>query len=100
MVKDHSDRERGNLLPPHEATISGFLYAPSHRQDNTYHNLCYTSRGTLAGKIMFCGYIFFLTINLLVENSPTKNREDVIIILVFCFVCLFIYLFIFIYLYF
>ena len=25
------------------------LYAPSHRQDNTYHSLCYTSRGTLAG---------------------------------------------------
>ena len=25
------------------------LYAPSHRQDNTYHGLCYTSRGTLDG---------------------------------------------------
>ena len=25
------------------------LYAPSHRQDNTYHCLCYTSRGALAG---------------------------------------------------
>ena len=25
------------------------LYASSHRQDNTYHILCYTSRGTLAG---------------------------------------------------
>ena len=25
------------------------LYAPSHRQDNIYHGLCYTSRGTLAG---------------------------------------------------
>ena len=25
------------------------LYAPSHRQDNTYHDLCYTSRGALAG---------------------------------------------------
>ena len=25
------------------------LYAPSHRQDNTYHGLCYSSRGTLAG---------------------------------------------------
>ena len=23
------------------------LYAPSHRQDNTYHGLCYTSRGAL-----------------------------------------------------
>ena len=25
------------------------LYAPSHRQNNTYHGLCYTSRGALAG---------------------------------------------------
>ena len=25
------------------------LYAPSHRQYNTYHGLCYTSRGALAG---------------------------------------------------
>ena len=25
------------------------LYAPSHRQDNTYHSLCYTSCGALAG---------------------------------------------------
>ena len=26
-----------------------FLYAPSHRQDSTYHDLYYTSRGALAG---------------------------------------------------
>ena len=25
------------------------LYAPSHRQDSTYHDHCYTSRGALAG---------------------------------------------------
>ena len=25
------------------------LYAPSHRQDSTYHGPCYTSRGALAG---------------------------------------------------
>ena len=25
------------------------LYASSYRQDNTYHGLCYTSRGALAG---------------------------------------------------
>ena len=30
-------------------TAKVLLYAPSHRQDNTYHGLCYTSRGTLAG---------------------------------------------------
>ena len=26
------------------------LYAPSHRQGSTYHDLCYTSRGALVGK--------------------------------------------------
>ena len=30
-------------------TARVLLYAPSHRQDNTYHALCYTSRGALAG---------------------------------------------------
>ena len=53
MVKDHSDSEKGNPLPPHRLLLSitarVLLYAPSHRQDNTYHGLCYTSRGALAG---------------------------------------------------
>ena len=49
MVKDHSHSERGNSLPPH-----GLLFLISSkgyficRQDNTYHSLCYTSRGALA----------------------------------------------------
>ena len=30
-------------------TARVLLYAPSHRQDDTYHGLCYTSRGALAG---------------------------------------------------
>ena len=30
-------------------TARVLLYAPSHRQDNTYHGLCYTRRGALAG---------------------------------------------------
>ena len=49
MVKDHSDSEKGNPLPPHRllfpVSSKGFLYAPSHRQDSTYHGLC----GALAG---------------------------------------------------
>ena len=53
MVKDHSDNERGNPLPPHRLlfpiSIRVLLYASSHRQDNTYHSLYYTSRGALAG---------------------------------------------------
>ena len=54
MVKDHSDSEKGNPLPPHRLLLSirarDLLYAPSHRQDNTYHGLCYTSCGALGGK--------------------------------------------------
>ena len=43
MVKDHSDSERGNLLPPHglffQLAASVLLYAPSHRHDNTYQGI-------------------------------------------------------------
>ena len=54
MVKDHLDSERGNLLPPlhglsFRLAARDLSYAPSQRQDNTYHNLCYTSHGALAG---------------------------------------------------
>ena len=44
MVKDHSNSERGNPLPPHgllfPISSKVLLYASSHRQDNTYHGLC------------------------------------------------------------
>ena len=44
---------RENLLPPHRLffllTARVLLYASSHWQDNTYHSLCYTSHGVLAG---------------------------------------------------
>ena len=30
-------------------TARVLLYTPSHRQDSTYHGLCYTSRGALTG---------------------------------------------------
>ena len=36
------------------------LYAQSHRQGNTYHSLCYTSRGALAGT----------------RNCSMKDRSD------------------------
>ena len=53
MVKDHSDCEIGNPLPPHRLLFPinrrVSLYAPSQRQDCTYHSRCYTSRGALAG---------------------------------------------------
>ena len=49
MVKDHSDSDQGNPLPPHRLAARVLLYASSHRQDDTYHGFCYTSRGALAG---------------------------------------------------
>ena len=50
MVKDHSDSERENPLPPHRllfpiSSKGSFIC----RQVNTYHSLCYTSRGALGG---------------------------------------------------
>ena len=32
-----------------QLTARVILFAPSHRKDSTYHCLCYTSRGALAG---------------------------------------------------
>ena len=51
MVKDHSDNEKEtcHIGYSYRLTARVLLYAPSHRQDNTYHGLCYTSRGALAG---------------------------------------------------
>ena len=35
----------------YQLTARVLLYAPSHRQDNTYHSLCYTSHGAFVGTI-------------------------------------------------
>ena len=48
MVKDHSDSEKGNPLPPHMLLLSinskgSFICTIPQ----TYHGLCYTSRGAL-----------------------------------------------------
>ena len=49
MVKDHSDSERETHCYSFPLAARVLLYAPFHRQDNTYHGLCYPSRGALAG---------------------------------------------------
>ena len=53
MVEDHPESERDNPLPPHGLLFpinsKGSFICSSHRQDCTYHSLCYTSRGALAG---------------------------------------------------
>ena len=43
-----------------QLTTRVLLYAPTHRQDSTYHSLCYTNRGALAG----------------MSNSSKKDRSD------------------------
>ena len=59
------------------------LYAQSHRQDNTYHGLCYTSRGTLAGTRNSVGdKVQILQIHLTGNESnfnsasPARDRSD------------------------
>ena len=56
MVKDHLDSEREETQCHHmgysfRLAARVLLYASSHRQDNTYHGLFYTSCGALAGMI-------------------------------------------------
>ena len=43
MVKDH---HMGNFPI---SSKGSFIYGSSHRQDNTYHGLCYTTGGALPG---------------------------------------------------
>ena len=50
MVKDHTESCR-HMGYSFRLAARVLLYAPSHRQDSTYHGLCYTSRGALAGTI-------------------------------------------------
>ena len=54
MVEDHSEYERGNPLSPLHGLLfriapTNVLYAQSHRQESTDHNIYYTSCGALAG---------------------------------------------------
>ena len=53
MVRDHSDSEKGNPLPPHRLVLSinskGSFICTIPQTGYTYHGLCYTSRGALAG---------------------------------------------------
>ena len=54
IVKQYSDSERKMFCYLYmsysfQLAARGLLYASSHRQGHTYHSLCYTSRGALAG---------------------------------------------------
>ena len=49
ILKVRKETRCRHIGKSYRLTARILLYAPSHRQDNTYHGLCYTSRGTLAG---------------------------------------------------
>ena len=67
VVKDHSAREETCFCHymgcSFRLAVRVLLYAPSHRQDSTYHGLCYISReapecivgsNNLSGSILIC----------------------------------------------
>ena len=56
-------------------TARVLLYAPSHRQDNTYHGLCYTSRGALAGTRNSCGMVHIKDLLLLIRKRCPLNDD-------------------------
>ena len=60
------------------------LYAPSHRQDNTYHGLCYTSRGALAGT-RNSSMVFFLEGNGLFGMVCGQVKSISVSAIQFCF---------------
>ena len=69
MAKDESDSDRGNPLPPHR-----LLFLINEQQDNTYHSLCYTSHGALAGTrnsmcCSVCGMVHIKDFLLLIRTS-------------------------------
>ena len=58
-------------------TARVLLYAPSHRQDSTYHGLCYTSRGALAGMRnikLLEGKLFFYFLSVFLSDKTMLNR--------------------------
>ena len=82
MVTDHSDSEKGNPLPhigySFRLTARVHLYAPSHRQDSTYHGLCYTSRGALTDSpcdVSSVSTMLFLSMTSLKDGQPQRESN-------------------------
>ena len=62
----------------YQLTARVLLYAPSHRQDNTYHGLCYTSHGALAGtrnSPMAGRYVLIYSYPLKIRKCPLKVQK-------------------------
>ena len=81
MVKDHSDSERGNPLPPHgllfPISTRVLLYAPSNRQDSTYDDLSYTSRGIwLEREISAISRMYFPPHNMVASIATKRKKKE------------------------
>ena len=83
---DRSHHERVNLLPPRHGLPTTFrsparvlLYAPSHRQDNTYHDLCYTSsEGRKEGNVLFNDALNTFYLRLYDVRLMVKDSSDIV----------------------
>ena len=57
----------------YQLTTRVLLYAPSHRQNGTYHSLCYTSRGALAEKDNESTYIKWIQRQISLATAITMS---------------------------
>ena len=57
------------------------LYAPSHRQDSSYHGLCYTSRGALAGTRKRSNECKIMNYEKKNEQPPAKCLFNILLII-------------------
>ena len=73
MIKNHSDSMREetrccNMGYSFRLAARVLLYASSNRRDNTYHDLCYTSREALAGTSSFGGVTLEFHVHRVYQN--------------------------------
>ena len=57
-------------------TARVLLYAPSHIQDNTYHGLCYTSRGHVVKNHSDAATTFRLAARVLFLYAPSRTQDS------------------------
>ena len=69
-------------------TARVLLYAPSHRQDNTY--LCYTSRGALAGTRILVQNAVLIQDGVYTENLLCILTKPVILFYIFFDICTYV----------
>ena len=91
--KDHSDSERGNSLPHmgYSFRLAGrvLLYAPSPREDSTYHDLCTPVASTGWNEKQLNGFTMKDRSD---ERSYNGATSRLFVYFIVClFVCLFIY---------